>query len=273
MLIEQGEYVYPFFNAYFVQNMLSLAMYSIVRGYVPHFDLNGREAGYTNWDTFFKQPFGTERTQCTTTNDRQRGYYTYWLDMAWKPRELRRWCRAYEWFVHPNDATRQYIEADYQATIQGKKHILGVLCRGTDYTTLQPKGHPRQPTVEQVIEKVQEQMQTEQYEAIYLATEDQRIAERFEQAFPGRVLTNRREYFDKAFETLYRQDQRRDITDVNLHRDDANYWRSIQYLSSMAILSRCEALVAGNCGGTCLALLMNNMHYRYTYIFNLGMYA
>ncbi len=58
-----------------------------------------------------------------------------------------------------------------------------------------------------------------------------------------------------------------------LDSDDANYWRSIQYLSSMAILSRCEGIVAGNCGGTCLALLMNNMHYRYTYIFNLGMYA
>ena len=272
MHISEGLFVYPFFNAYFVQNMLSSAMYSIARGYNPYIVLGGREEGYTNWDTFFRQPFDSTAEQVTKECDRTTGHYNFSFTMAWRPRELRRWTRAYQALVHLNDETQQYVDADYSAIISEEDHVLGVLCRGTDYTAIRPKGHPRQPSVEQVIEEVRKQMQTGRYNKIYLATEDQRIAQQFEEAFPQQIVTNRRQYFDEAFEAMYSKNNRLDITDVNLHRDDANYWRGVQYLSSMMILSRCEALVAGNCGGTILALMMNDNRYRYTHVFNLGLY-
>lgn len=272
MHISEGLFVYPFFNAYFIQNMLSSAMYSIARGYNPYIALGGRGQGYTNWDTFFRQPFDTTAEQVTIVCDRTTGHYNFSFTMAWHPHELRRWTRAYQTLVHLNEQTQRYVDADYSAIISPEDHVLGVLCRGTDYITIRPKGHPRQPSVEQVIAEVQEQMRTGQYNKIYLATEDQRITLQFEETFPNEIITNRRQYFDEAFETMYSQNNTLDITDVNLHRDDANYWRGIQYLSSMVILSRCQALVAGNCGGTILALMMNDNQYRYTHVFNLGMY-
>ncbi|MDR0507244.1 MAG: hypothetical protein LBH32_10600 [Dysgonamonadaceae bacterium] len=46
----------------------------------------------------------------------------------------------------------------------------------------------------------------------------------------------------------------------------------ISYLSSICLLSRCNALIAGNCGGSAAALYINNFKYEYWHLFNLGLY-
>jgi hypothetical protein len=51
------------------------------------------------------------------------------------------------------------------------------------------------------------------------------------------------------------------------------YNRGIEYLSSIYLLSRCDALIGGNCGGSISALLMNGGKYEFTEIFNLGLYV
>lgn len=57
MYIDKGLYDYAYFDVAFLNNMLSLIVTSIYKGYVPVVELKDRQEGWTNWDTFFEQPF------------------------------------------------------------------------------------------------------------------------------------------------------------------------------------------------------------------------
>ena len=61
------------------------------------------------------------------------------------------------------------------------------------------------------------------------------------------------------------------IGDVRFERDNDNYIRGLRYLSSLVILSRCDALLAGNCGGTLFSLFYNNRKYERFKIYDLGL--
>lgn len=61
------------------------------------------------------------------------------------------------------------------------KQILGVLCRGTDYTKLKPLYHYIPYSAEQTVEIIDEMLVD--YQQIYLATEDQQIFEVFKHRY------------------------------------------------------------------------------------------
>lgn len=273
MLIDHSLHPFGYFNACFVQYMLSLSLYSMLKGYVPHIELKDIAKGDTNWDTFFKQPFDTNITETTITNERPIGYLTYGFDIAWNKKKLARFCRLYRSLVHYNDKTLSYINEDYNAIISANERVLGVLCRGTDYLQLKPKGHPVQPSIEAVIEKVRSELKANKYDKIYLATEDDGLYKQFVSAFADyKIIANKRQYYGESYQKVCKDNPSGKISDVVFDDQTTNYWLGIQYLSSMEILSRCNSLIASNCGGTCLALLMNNMKYENVYVFNLGLY-
>jgi hypothetical protein len=57
LLINEGLYEYAYFNVAFLHNMLSLIVSAIYNGYLPFIELKNRKEGWTNWNTFFIQPF------------------------------------------------------------------------------------------------------------------------------------------------------------------------------------------------------------------------
>ena len=57
------------------------------------------------------------------------------------------------------------------------KNILGVKIRGTDYLSVKPKNHSKQPKVEQVILDVKHMDEQYNYDFIFFATEDELIKE------------------------------------------------------------------------------------------------
>jgi hypothetical protein len=103
---------------------------------------------------------------------------------------------------------------------------------------------------------------------IYLATEEKRIENQFTAAFPNKIITNKRTYYDEMF---YKK-QMTEIYQVFDNRNNAIYEDGLSYLSSMYLLSRCNALIAGNCGGATSALYLNDGKYEYWHLFNLGLY-
>ena len=106
----------------------------------------------------------------------------------------------------------------------------------------------------------------EYYDKIYLATEAESIYEQFAAAFPGRLLVNKRSYYDKAMA----QQSVKWIGQVQFDRENDSYWKGLEYYSSINILSRCSALLAGYCGASNMALLLNDEHYERFYIYDLG---
>lgn len=269
MLIDHGIYEYGYFNACFLQNMMSLMMYSINRGYIPHINLKDRGDGWTNWDTFFEQPFNTANDcLADVVCDRDSGHLSPQFNTPYRRTDLRMWCKVYDRLIKLNGKTKDYVEQEYNKVLAPRERVLGVICRGTDYIKLKPQGHPVQPNIPDVVKKAKEMTSRYGYQYIYLATEERSIHEVFEESFPGKVLVNKRQYYDDIFNAgnhtyLYQ---------VTFGRKDDIYLKGMEYLSSLQLLSRCDALLGGNCGGACAALYMNNMKYEHVELFNLGLY-
>ena len=179
------------------------------------------------------------------------GRIQYWQELAQK-------------YIRLNKKTESYIqELESRLFAPGDK-VLGVKCRGTDYLRAKPEGHPRQPDIEQIIEKTEEIMEQQGCNKIFLSTEDEAMYEKLTAHFGDAVVTNKKEYvhYEKGpiGQVVYREDEKE------------KYMEGLEYLSQIIILSRCDCLVAGLTSGTIGAMLLTK-GYEYSYIFDLGLYS
>ena len=105
-----------------------------------------------------------------------------------------------------------------------------------------------------------------------MATEEEKIYQMFEEAFPGQIIINKRQYYDEFYEIKNKFGDEARISWVHNDRENDNYYKSLEYLSSVFLLSKCNALIGGSCGGTQAAIYMNGNQYEYKYLFDLGLY-
>lgn len=178
--------------------------------------------------------------------------------------ELQYWQELAHKYIRLNNKTENYVrEAERKLFVPGDR-IVGVKCRGTDYLRARPEGHPRQPSVEQIIQKTEEVMQNMDCNKVFLATEDEKIYAAFVRYFKDAVVTNKQEYvhYEKGpiGQVVYREDTKE------------KYMEGLEYLSQIVILSRCNCFVAGLTSGTIGAMLLTR-GYEYSYIFDLGLYS
>lgn len=156
-----------------------------------------------------------------------------------------------------------YMQTEYEKILQNKGRVLGVLARGTDYVQSKPYNHPVQPSVDEIIDKCEEII--DKWDYIYLATEEYAIEKKFREKFGDLILVNQRQYYDGDYQNKW-------LCDTRFDRENDEFFRGLEYVSSINILSKCNHLVAGLCGGTQAALIMNDNQYDYVYLFDLGNY-
>lgn len=245
------------------------------KGYVPVVDMqnsinpmiDANEVGSVNgWDRFFRQPCGYTLDDIAHAQNVILGsinppaqYPDY--EMLSDPTALKRWRDACHQYLRVNDGIRLAANAYIQQEL-GHARTLGVLCRGTDYTRQRPHQHPVQPDIEQVIDECRKAIQSGGYERIYLATEDMGFWEAMNTAFPEMICS----YQTHRYVTTAGQNIN-DLGNAGWNAADRNR----EYLTSIVILSQCNALVAGAAGGTYGALLMSD-GYEYQHVFQLGLY-
>lgn len=173
----------------------------------------------------------------------------------------------YSKYILPQDSVCDYLDKEYYELLEDKhKSTIGVIIRGTDYTKVKPYMHPIQPSVDEVIEKVKDLL-TNGYKYIYLATDENAVEQRFRNEFPDRVITNTRIYYEADDYT------KTAVRNIHFDRENDNLLRGIEYYSSMNLLSKCDVLVGGLCGGSQAALLMNGGKYTEVYLFDKGEYG
>lgn len=268
--IEKGEWEYPLLNVCFLENMLKNIAYCLFNGYRPAvtFPFSGGQ-GFL-WETLFVQPYelgkcGDEHSAiCDVTAA------PIYFPVFPTEQDVRKYGKLYQAFVQPNPVFQRYHEAEYERLLRGKR-VLGVLCRGTDYVATKPKGHPVQPEITDVIALVSKKMKDLRCDHIYLATEEQAIHKKFEEAFPGKIIINTRQYYD-SYGQLQKGSEKTLISAVHFDRENDSYLKALEYFSSIFLLSECNALIAGSCGGSRAALYLNYGKYEYYYLFNLGVY-
>lgn len=164
-----------------------------------------------------------------------------------------------------NDETKQYLEKEYQRVIPKDSRVLGVIIRGSDYTTLKPKGHAIQPEIDDVISKAKEVMKEYNCSYIFLATEDKKNYKSFLDAFgEGIVLTNRTNWIDYkgGYINTYYSD--------SIRKND-RYLSGLEYLATIYILSKSNCIIGGTPGGASGAMLLSES-YEYHYFWFLGYY-
>ena len=245
------------------------------RGYIPVVDMKNYVTPYLNkehpmnvWEYYFEQPAGygldsisRSRNVVFSSGEVPESFPDY--PMLESREEVLMWRSLFHKYIRLNKETEEYIDS-VQEKLFKEERILGVLCRGTDYQATKPKGHPIQPEVEQVIIKVATMMEERNCTKVYLATEVRKILQRFRDTFGDKLIfpdVELRPYNDGEL-----------ITEIELKRKDDKRLKGLEYLTQIALLSRCCCLISGKCGGCYGALLMSE-GYEEEFIWNLGLYG
>lgn len=268
-----------FFNAGILIEVVEYTVIAMQRGYIPIILINGNlddmKKLCVNW--FFLQPyqncFGLDRldfekisvVEETIQCKPYRIEMKYLWDMQGEEWQL--WSSLAKKILSPNKFLMEYVEEDMKKNGILSDKFLGVLIRGTDYIKLKPRLHPVQPELDEIIDKIEENLKVRKQSCIYLATDEKRIHKMLIEYFGKEMIfSNTREYYDD----IYRDNNLWQICEAKKERENDQYLNSLEYISSMMILSKCNGIVGGNCTGSLLASLLSNSDYKY--IFNKGVY-
>ncbi len=124
---------------------------------------------------------------------------------------------------------------------------LGVLARGTDY--LNPAvGHPEQPQVADLVEKIDEMSEKNNCNRLFVATEDADILDGLRAVYGNRMF-----YLDQK---RYRGQQKDKLGHLDDYKQGAIEMNRI-YLAAMYYLGRCDCLLTGNTTGAAGAFLFS----------------
>lgn len=143
-------------------------------------------------------------------------------------------------------------------------NILGVLIRGTDYTSMKPKGHPIQPSPNIVIEDVKKMDKSNKYDWIFLTTEDNLIKNKFILSF-GKKL----KYIKSNDSLNYNYTKKEHLAFSNNIIGNINYMKI--YLINIIILSKCLDIICSRTAGSVGAFILSN-GFRNIKVYFLGRY-
>lgn len=174
-------------------------------------------------------------------------------------KEVKEWVEKY--IAVNDDIVEKVVQKKNELFSDGK--ILGVFCRGTDYISLRPKGHPVQPGVNQVIEKTKEYLEKySNIKKIFLATEDYRIYAAFKETFGEKVCVSDLE--------LVKDYDGKDYLCNYLPKN--KYETGLNYLIKMLLLAECDYLISSKASGSYFAMIMKKQDWEDSYIYELGVY-
>ncbi|HOY39192.1 MAG: hypothetical protein KBB11_02315 [Bacteroidales bacterium] len=236
----------------------------------PNTYLENHEVGKVNaWELYFRQPANigvadVKLRDCRVVDTAPAFVPCDNMDFLTNHKLVQYWQKfTRKYLVLTKEIQAHMDEVYLNITGGSEKRILGVLCRGTDYLSTKPYGHPVQPEVDDVMAKAEQVMKQYNCSYLYLATEDKGILDRFREKFGDRLLYN------SAMRYGDTQDKR--LSEFRFNRDRDAYLKGLEYLESLVILSRCNCLIGGRTNGSLCALMMSE-GYEYQYFWNLGRY-
>ena len=252
--------------------------YALDKGWIPVVDLCNsvnqfkKNDGKNPWELFFAQPMTTGLDDISSEDNiiiscrdqSPNPNYRLTVDalLPENDNELSKHSTYYNKYIRLSDNARKYLNGKVGEIIAQRRNILGVLCRGTDYLEKKPVYHPIQPEPKDVILKIHEMQKNMTIDYVYLATEDMRILQLFQEEFGDRLLFIGQKRLACTKDSC--------ISDVKMDLEE-KIKMNLDYLVSMHILSKCDYLIGGRTSGTIAACLMNNK-YKYKYLWNLGLY-
>lgn len=252
---------------------------AVKKGYVPVVDMQNDfniylaedKIGKENaWEYFFKQPCGYGLSDIKNSKNVIIGsgavptMFPYLeIDfLTGKTGELTYWREQVKKYITLSDSAKELVDREYDRLFGKNEKVLGVKCRGTDYSAGKPKNHPIQPTPQQAVEKAEEIFREQNCTKVFLATEDAEFYSIFSEKFGDKLIVNKTDYMEYKGGSTGKEEY---------EQKDGGYKAGMEYLITTMLLARCDCLCAGCVSATVGALLLTE-GYEYTYLFDLGIY-
>lgn len=162
-------------------------------------------------------------------------------------------CARYDQLISFNKFTLDYINEKLNTLFPDKARILGVSMRGTAYRTLALPGHPEQPEIRELIHHIKKYMREWEMEYVFIACEAQDVVDAVKTAFENKTIVLPR----------MRCLTEPEIGNNPLYAPGQKYQTNLDYVTEMALLSKCTALLASYSGGVRIAVIWNRNQYEH----------
>jgi len=270
-------------NSHFISAMGHIR-YAVQNGWIPIVDmqnypnalLDEKQFGIQNaWEYYFKQPceYSLEEVYQSKNVILSDGipkkiYPNDSMDFLTRPDFIQMWHQYFIKYVGLSDSLQKQIDqksAQYFAT-KKRDRILGAFLRGTDYLTLKPYEHPVQPSIHEAILKSAEVLKEQNCKWLFLVTEDQNILTAFQKEFADSLI------YIKEQPRYGVMSAGEHIAEYSFHRENDNYLKGMECMIQVGLLMECDCFIGGRTSG-CVATLVMQPEYDYTYFWNLGRYG
>ena len=264
--------------AYYFMNMGCVIDY-IYRGFIPIIDLTSHPNifnGFNNnsrinpWEIFFNQPFGytldnifsqakhIEYVYC------ERGMHGPNFSLFYTPVLVNYWHNIAKIYMPIKEQLIYEAKLNFISLFNKSNNILGILIRGTDYISIRPTGHPIQPNSDMVIEDVIKMEHINNYDWLFLTTEDDSIRDKFIKQF-GKKL----KYIKSRIKINYDYKKKQYLANCINLKGNIPYYKI--YILNIIILSKCLDIITSRTGGSLVAMILSK-GFRNTKVYYLGWY-
>lgn len=226
-----------------------------------------------SWEYFFEQPSGItlkdaykSRNVILSSDTIPTNRPSDDIEFFYNFNTRRHWQKMCKKYLRVNFAIAEYVnEIKKELGLENEEEKkLGILCRGTDYTSLKPQNHPVQPSASQVIEKIKKLKGQYRVDKIFLVTEDKNILEKFIQEFSADELKflNTKRFSVTEKEYL--------VKEMDKEKTDKKQ-QGIDYLAQILLLAQCNYFIAGRTSGS-VGVALFTEGFEYEYYWDLGRY-
>ena len=252
----------------------------INEGYIPIVDLKSYPNGYNGfntsinynpWELFFEQPYNY--TMEEVLKNAKHIVYIKCDERIYRPDEriiyynndlIKFWSHLGKKYIPIKNEIQKESNFIIQKLFNNSNNVLGVKIRGTDYIKLKLKAHPIPPSLDVAIEGVKYLNFKNNYDWIFISSEDNIIKERFIKEFKNKIkFLNPKTKINYNFTT---GDYLINNKDIN-----GNIEYATNYVMNIYILSKCTDIVMSRgSGGVGVILFADG--FRNSIFYNLGEY-
>jgi hypothetical protein len=172
---------------------------------------------------------------------------------------LLKYSNLYAEYIKLNKQTREFMTR-VKEFLEWETSSFGVSFRGSDYISMQPKGHARQPSYSQLLLRLENKFKKHNYSRLFIATEDVEARKMISGAYPDITYKGFRQR--ETIEKL--------LSDRRMHSNQTI--EALGYLAEIYLLSECLSITCSIANGSASAFLINGGKYLEPDVINLGVY-
>lgn len=225
------------------------------------------------WEYFFEQvsPYSLDEVYQSQNVIMAAGIDSASLSMVYDEEALQKERILSAKYIRIRPEILSVCESQFHELGLESQKVLGVICRGTDFVSAKPQGHSIVPTAQETIRVIEEKSREwGGFDAIYLATEDKNIYEVMADHYGRKLISYQKIRLDQT-DGSYLCSQ---IEKIALQNRQKSFKKELmtEYLISIWLLSKCDALVAPVIGST-LGVLCIGEGFEHCHLIQLGNYG